>query len=186
MARVANGYELKNDRVRVVIADKTGDVIFWGTPTGRNLLLQPGIVARLTGQRESPSAGYVEPRDQQTWQFFGPDANHITWRKIYCLDGFNLLASFIYQNDTKGPIDGAVQLTGNLADVRVQQHAVDHFAGTSVFGPVTLLAFNADQNPTTRPVFPVLLQSDTRRCAPGDRLTFTTEWKLASPADQTP
>ena len=178
MSRVPGGYELKNDRVRVVISEASGDVTFWGSPTGRNLLLQPGITARLTGQPVTTPTGYFEPRDTETWQFFGSDANHITWRKIYCLDGFNLLASYLYQNDTPGPVSGAVQLVGTLAGVRVQQHAIDHFAGVSTFGTISMTAFNENHMPCTQPSFPVLLQSDTRSCPHGDRLSFTTQWTL--------
>ena len=89
LAKVAEGYELTNTLYRVVIDDQTGNVIYWGfIDQSRNMVFHRGIYATLTNLPDAVMHnGYIEKRDEQTWQFFGEDDNHISWRKIYCLDG---------------------------------------------------------------------------------------------------
>jgi hypothetical protein len=180
LARVPAGYELRNRDVRVVIDEHTGDVVTWGTPTqSRNTVAGPrGVHVAIAGLPDVPPAGYVEKRDDQTWQFFGPDANGVTWRKVYNLDHDSLLVSFVIQNDRPVPLPAAVQVIADLTDLRVAVHTAEQFTGTGGYGTVTLHGWNvAHTGPP--PQLPVLLQSDTFTLKPGEREGYTTEWRLS-------
>src|ERR1700744_5078587 len=92
--RIPSGYSLQNKHLQVVIDSVSGDVVYFGKPDQKlNLLDQPVRIV---------NDGYVEARDEQTWQYMGEDAkNHFTWRKIYCLDGDHLNISILCKNDDK-------------------------------------------------------------------------------------
>jgi len=180
MSKVAGGYELKNDSMRVVISEQTGNIVYWSLPNSdRNVLYLKGVGTQLIGQTEIQLVGYVEKRDDQTWQFFGTDSSGITWRKIYCLEGPSLLMSVIVQNGQTKPISTAIQITGDFPNLRILQHTGDQFTGRSGYTQVNLQCFNEFHNQPT-PTLPVLLQSDTRTLQPQERLAMTTEWKLMS------
>ena len=179
MARVANGYELRNRHVVVVIDDRTGDVVTWTRPTqSRNTVAgHRGVYAALAGLAEVGPDGYVEKRDEQTWQFYGTDANGVTWRKVYNLDHDSLLVSYVIQNNRTAPLAAAVQVRGELIDLRVLAHDAEQFTGTGGYGTVSLHGWNAVQGRPTPPL-PVLIQSDTFTLKPGERQGYTTEWRL--------
>ncbi len=180
MARVANGYELRNRDVRVVIDPATGDVVTWGTPAQpRNTVAGPrGIHATLANLPDVPPAGYVEKRDDQTWQFYGSDANRVTWRKVYNLDHDSLLVSFVIQNDRPTPLPAAVRVVGDLTDLRIAAHDPEQFTGTGGYGTVSLHGWNIAHGQPP-PALPVLLQSDMFTLQPGERQGYTTEWRLS-------
>ena len=180
MARVPAGYELRNRDVRVVIDEHTGDVVFWGAPAQpRNTVAGPrGLHAAIAGLPDVPPAGYVEKRDDQTWQFYGPDANGVTWRKVYNLDHDSLLVSFVIQNTRATPLAAAVQLRGDLTDLRVLAHDPEQFTGTGGYGTISLHGWNQSHG-LPPPPLPVLIQSDTFKLQPGEREGYTTEWRLS-------
>jgi len=181
MSRVAGGYELKNRTLRVVISEKTGDVIYWGAAdANRNSVFRHGVYASLVDVPEETIDGYIEKRDDQTWQFFGQDKAHqITWRKIYCLEKGSLLASLIIANDGPTSLTTAIQLRGDFPNLRITDHTPEQFTGHSAYGAVSVHGWNEfHPTPTSQPALPVLIQSDTKTLPPGERFAFTTEWKL--------
>lgn len=183
MARVAGGYELKNRQVRVLIDDTTGDVRYWGDAEGeRNLLEAAGAVARLDGM-DTPSAGYIEKRDDQTWQYLGEDAfNQVTWRKIYCLEGSSLLVTYIVQNSGIEPLRSSIVLEVALSErsrPRIAQpdlHEVDTELGRLILRGFRESPFEghvwSPQPAVAR------LVSDTFSIRPVERFSFTTEWRV--------
>jgi hypothetical protein len=177
LAKVQGGYELRNRWQRVVIDEQSGDVAFWG-PVGsdRNLLLQPGIIARLEDAPDTTIAGYVEKRDDQTWQYIGEDSDGVGWRKIYCLEEESLYVTYIVQNLRKEPRTLRIALRPNFAGMRMSQPGPDTLAGRNAFGEVSLLAFNVTRQPATQPSY---LLSDEHTLKPGERISFTTEWRLS-------
>ncbi len=180
MARVANGYELRNRSVRVVIDGTTGDVVAWGTPTqSRNTVAGPrGVYAAAAGLPDVAPAGYVEKRDDQTWSYLGTDANGITWRKVYDLDHDSLLVSYLVQNTRPTPLTVAVQVRGELIDLRLIAHDAEQYTGTGGYGTVSLHGWNVAHGQPPPPL-PVLIQSDPFPLKPGERQGYTTEWRLS-------
>ncbi len=180
ISRVHGGYELRNHLYRVVISDQPGDVTFWGSiDQTRNTVFQRGIYTSLTGLPDAPIRGYVEMRDEQTWQFHGEDDNHITWRKIYSLQNDSLLVSVIIQNNRSEPLVTAIQICGDLPNLRIVHHDPEQFTGQGGYGLVSLHGFNEFHAPTSQPALPVLIQSDTFHLKPQERQGFTTQWKLS-------
>lgn len=180
MRKVAGGYELKNRHIRAVISDETGDLTYWGRAgTDRNLLLRPGATAQLAGLPQPSMQGYIEKRDDQTWQFIGDDSNHIGWRKIYCLEGDSLLISILVQNHHNQPLEATIEFLAPFAGVRIVQHERDQFEGRTGLGVIHLQAYN--EFPSTAPAspLPVVLTSDPHTLKPQERISFTTEWKLS-------
>lgn len=179
MRKVSGGYELKNRHVRAVIDDQTGDLIYWGRSiTDRNLVLRPGITASLTGQPDATMQGYIEKRDDQTWQFIGEDSNKICWRKIYCLEGDSLLISILIQNQRTEPLETTIQFQAPFAGVRILRHERDQFEALTGFGTIHLQAYNEFPASTPAQALPVVLLSDPHTLRPQERISFTTEWKL--------
>jgi hypothetical protein len=126
-AKVAGGYELKNRRLRVLLDPHTGDVIFFGERSPADVDIaasttqpSPGTESDAIGSGRfqtllngvAPALdGYVEARDDQTWEFLGDDPqSHTRWRKIYCLDGDRLMASFLVDNQTGSALPVIVSL----------------------------------------------------------------------------
>jgi hypothetical protein len=179
MSRVAAGYELRNQSARLVIDARTGDVIWWGTlPGGSNLAVGPrGIHAAVAGLPDVPPDGYVEKRDDQTWQFYGPDANGVVWRKVYNLDHDSLLVSFIVQNTRSTPLPVEIQLRGDLGSLRVTAHDPEQFTADGPAGTVSLHGWNPTHGHPP-PALPVLLASDPFTLKPDERQGYTTEWQL--------
>jgi hypothetical protein len=181
MSKVDGGYQLINRRFRVVISDQTGDVIFWGyVDQARNTVFHRGIFTSLTGLPDAPIHGYIEKRDDQTWQFYGDDDNHITWRKIYCLEGDSLLVSILITNNRPGPdpLVTAIQIKGDLISLNIAHHDPELFTGRGGYGGVTLQGFNEYPAPTSQPALPTLIQSDTFHLKPQERQGYTSQWKL--------
>lgn len=179
MTRVANGYQLQNDLFRVVISQDTGDVTWWGwAARDRNMTSGRGLAALATSLPPATLEGAIEPRDEQTWQFFGEDSNHIIWRKIYCLDHDRLLVSIIIGNHRDQPIEASVRIVGELPALRILEHTPEQFTGQGGFGTVTLHGYN-EFHPPTQPALPTLIESDVFHIKPGDRQGFTSVWKLS-------
>jgi hypothetical protein len=179
MRKVAGGYELKNRHIRAVIADDTGNLIYWGRAgIDRNLLMKPGASVQLAGVVAAPMKGYVEKRDDQTWQFIGEDDQHVEWRKIYCLEGNSLLISVLVKNLRDQPLDATIEFQAPFAGVRIAQRGRDVFEAITGFGTIHLQAYN--EFPATAPAvpLPVVLMSDPHTLQPQQRISFTTEWKL--------
>lgn len=178
MRKVAGGYELKNRHIRAVIADDTGNLIYWGrSGIDRNLLMKPGASVHLAGISAAPMHGYIEKRDDQTWQFIGEDDQQVGWRKIYCLDGDSLLISILVQNRRDQPLDATIEFQAPFAGVRIIQHGRDVYEAQTGFGTIHLQAYN--EFPSTAPAvpLPVVLMSDGHTLQSQERISFTTEWK---------
>jgi hypothetical protein len=180
MAKVAEGYELTNTLYRVVIDDQTGDVIFWGfVDQSRNMVFHRGIYTTLTNLPDAPiHDGYIEKRDEQTWQFFGEDDNRITWRKIYCLQGDSLFVSVMVANSRAEPVTTAIQINGELISLHIEHHDSEMFSGSGGYGSIELRGFNEIHSPASQPALPTLLQSDTFGLKPGERQGYTSQWKI--------
>jgi hypothetical protein len=179
-SRVPGGYELLNNQFRIVISDQTGDVTFWGyADKARNICYQRGLYTTLGSLPDVPPKGYVEARDEDTWQFIGEDANHITWRKIYSLQKDVLLVSIMIQNNRPSPLDTTVCLNGDLPDLRIVQHDTEHFQAFGGYGTVLIEGWNEFHNPTSQPTLPTLVQSDTFHLKVGERQSYTTAWMLS-------
>jgi hypothetical protein len=179
MSRVENGYELKNRHVRLVIDENTGDVSFWGDAAGGANLVPRGVVARavITAEphaRSNPPQGYVEQRDEQTWQYIGEDPEGFGWRKIYCLDSDALYVTCLVQNLRDQPIA-----------IRIEVKPGFEAAGLTSPGPLTLQvqtdrhvatlhAFNQGAVPQSDDS----LTSDPHELKPAERISFTMGWAL--------
>lgn len=181
MARVAEGYELKNRQIRVVIDELDGRIVYWGASDGqRNLLGERGVSIELAGLPVSATVGYIEKRDDQTWQFIGVDEQaDVGWRRIYCLEGLSLLATFIVQNTGDQPIDSSMTLRAHLADPggrRIER--ADLFTMQSTLGLVSIRGFREHSGVLPADATPATLVSDDFQLQPGERYSFTTEWRI--------
>lgn len=181
MARVADGYELVNRQVRVVIDEARGIPAYWGSVDGNhNLLTDEGLEIELVNLATAKPRGYVEKRDDQTWQYIGDDApTGLHWRRIYCLEGLSLLATFIVQNNTDHPIDTTMRLRVDFAELggrRVQR--ADLFMMQSRLGMVSVRGFREHRFDGYFDFPPGTLISDRFQLQPGERYSFTTEWRI--------
>jgi hypothetical protein len=182
---------LKNRHVRVVIDEKTGDAIHWGLADGscdvldgwplQSWLSICGVVA---------PDGYIEKRDDQTWQYLGEDkANGIGWRRTYCLEGDRLYVTFLIQNNRAYSIDTIGGLTPKaiLGTWPSEGHwRPDTYEGATPLAHVHLQAYN-EKHPhdwptlsgsATRPTTLPILLSDLHHLKPGDRISWTMQWTL--------
>ena len=179
MQRVPEGYELSNRQVRVVIDEQRGRLVYWGSADGHQNLLGPrGVEIDLVDLADEPPAGYIEKRDDQTWQYIG-DAPGIRWRRIYCLEGLSLLATLIVQNVGDQPINTPMLVHADLADPgsrRVQR--ADLFTMQSSIGLVSIRGFREHPFTGTFNHPPGSLISDRFTLQPGERYSFTTEWRI--------
>jgi len=181
LAKVDSGYELKNRIVRAVISENRGDVIYWGSASGKNnLLLQDGIFVGVDSRPVS-SSGYIEKRDDQTWQYIGEDADQFIWRKIYCLEGDNLFVTYILHNRSEETREVRMFVRGQFNSMRIGQRQSALFEARGSRGAVRMQAFNERIDPFEPPALPVLLVSDARELKPDERISFTTQWTLALP-----
>ena len=180
MSRVAGGYELKNRQYRVVISDQTGDVIFWGyVGQDRNMVFHQGIYATLTVLPDVSPHMMAQARDEQTWEFYGEDDNHIIWRKVYCMEKDALLVSILILNNRPETLVTAVQINGDLLSVRIIHHDPEQFDAIGGYGSVSLHGYNEFHAPTSQPALPTLIQSDTFHLKPQERQGYTSVWRLA-------
>ncbi len=175
--RVAGGYALTNRYLHVVVSDQTGDVAFFG-PDAQHNLAPAGLSARLAGLPEVPPTGTIEARDDQTWQFYGSDPNHVTWRKIYCLQDDALLVSLIVTNEGPAPTTMTVELRGTLPGFQPQTHDPEHLLAAGPTLSADFRGYNQFPAPDERPAPPVLIHSDPFPLAPGKRNGYTTRWQL--------
>lgn len=179
MDRLDGGYSLVNGYMTVVIAPDTGDACFWSSADNkRNRLYRRGIFPIFSALPPANSVGHVEKRDDQTWQYYGTDSNNLIWRKIYNLDDTHLFVSYMVENATGRSLVGKIEVAGDLPATRVETHDPELFIGNSQFGSVKLQAFNEHHNPSSQPVLPILVESDTFRLRPRERQSFTTQWML--------
>ena len=171
-------YTLSNEHLGLIIDPRTGDVQSLSyRDTGRNLLYQRGLFVSFSSLAISPAVGHVEKRDDQTWQYYGEDSNHLIWRKIYNLEDDQLFVSYMVQNNTGAEVAGKVQVVADLPSMRVLEHDAEQFSGQSEFASIKLHAFNEFRS-TTRPALPVLLESDEFHLKPLERQSLTTQWTL--------
>jgi hypothetical protein len=151
-----------------VIDERTGDVTAFGPVGAAGMRVTAGLWAwggavGRDGVLDSASDGYVEARDEQTWQYLGRDAQHaIGWRKVYCLEGDRLYASFLVQNlRTDESITCGVLLSvdppADAGRVRAFNEVQGLRAPDGVSGGVV---------------------GDVKTLKPGERLSFTTAWEL--------
>jgi hypothetical protein len=179
MSRVAGGYELSNRLFRVVMSDQTGDVTFWGyVGENRNMVFHRGIYTGLTTLPDSPPHMMAQARDEQTWEFYGEDANHIVWRKAYCLEYDRLLVSILILNNRPAAIDTAIQINGDLPSMRITHHDPEQFNAAGGYGTISLHGYNEFHSPTSQPALPTLIQSDTFHLKPQERQGYTSMWML--------
>lgn len=180
MSRVPGGYELINSQFRVVISEQTGDVIYWGYADKiRNVVSQRGIYTTLSALPETPVKGYVEQRDDDSWQFMGDDENHITWRKIYRLDKDHLDVSIMIQNNRPDPLDTAININGDLPGATFMHRDPELLQAFGKYGVITLEGWNVTHSPATQPVLPTLVQSDVLHLKPQERQSYTSMWMLS-------
>jgi hypothetical protein len=177
MKKVQGGYELANRKLRLVIDEKTGHVTYFGSAQShRNLLLEPGIIAVLPGKRGSePPDGYVEKRDDQTWQYIGDTLTGVRWRKVYCLEHGSAYVTMLVENRTRHPLDTAIALRARFDGGQTVTERADLHEYQIGSIKVRLQAFNEAK--PERPDWATLI-GDSRTLAPGERIGVTMEWKV--------
>lgn len=182
MRKVEGGYELANRRLRVVIHERSGDVTYFGS-RDRNVLDEAGARLLLLNQRPADPDGYVEKRDDETWQYLGDTLTGIRWRKIYCLHHNALAVTALIENRTRDPIDTAIALRAAFAGGEVIAQSADvherRFDGLTV----RLYAFN--EGKPEKPDWATLV-GDYRTLKPGERIGITMEWRLSDAEEQEP
>jgi len=105
-----------------------------------------------------PVQGYVEARDDESWQYIGQSGDgRLGWRIVYTLDVDALNVSYIVQNKSDALLVGYVVLP-----------AVQH---------TMLQPFNEDNN-LNAPAADGSIRSDEHTLKPGERISFTTRWTL--------
>lgn len=158
MAKSPLGYRLTNRGLKAEINQVTGSTsLVKLTDAEAAEALTPSFSPMA---ESSPTAGYVESRDEETWQYIGQNKDgRLGWRIVYNLyyDGLNV--TYIVQNNTNLPLTGHVQLP---AAGRVQIQPFNESA--------ELNSHNADGS----------VRSDERTLQPNERLNFATRWTLKS------
>ena len=173
MRKVEGGYELANRRLRLVIDEKTGDVSYFGTPDGhRNLIT--AITLQLARQPAATPDGYVEKRDDQTWQYLGDTLTGIRWRKIYCLNYDAVDVTCLVENRTRDPIDTAIAVRARFADGQPIHESADRHEQKIGDVTVRLQAFNEGR--PEKPDWATLI-GDAKTLQPNERIGITMEWK---------
>ncbi len=181
-SRTLRGYELRNRHVVITIDPNSGDVISWkltGLTTGfeASLLIEVDVRAASVAAttQSARSVGYIEARDDQTWQYIGDDAaNGLRWRRIYCLDGDRLNVSSIVQNLRKEPITITQFLHGTMNPPGISTGA-EQFTATNQMVSVSLHAYNEFHDQPARSG--AWLCSDTLKLQPGERISWTMTWE---------
>lgn len=152
----AMGYQLINRRIGIQINGRLG-IARQISPNGLmgKLSVWPSFS---TSDDSLPVDGYVESRDEETWQYFGCSKDgKLEWRIIYCLYYDQLNVTYIVRNRTEDPIDGHICLR-NDAHIAIQP-----FNETAELNAVSTKLH---------------IGSDNRRLMPGERMNFATRWKL--------
>jgi hypothetical protein len=199
MTKVADGYELMNRHIRLVIDEKTGDAIHWGSADGSiDVLHGRPMRSWLSDSGVATPDGYVEKRDDQTWQYIGEDKpSGIGWRRTYCLDGEHAYVTFLIQNQRPGEVTTAIGLlptdppSFGPGDVVWQPDQYEATTSPVAGGVgVTLRAFN-ERHPSswaelfgeaaTRPAVSPLIVSDLHHLKPGERISWTMDWSIDIP-----
>lgn len=175
MKKVEGGYELANRKIRVVIQERTGDAIYLGGVDGKNLLGDGGISLHLLNQRSGTPDGYVEKRDDETWQYLGDSLTGIRWRKVYCLHHDAVAVTALIENRTRDPIDTAIALRSAFAGGEVTAQSADLHERKIGDVTVHLQAFN--EGKPERPDWATLI-GDFRTLKPNERIGITMEWKV--------
>lgn len=180
------GYTLRNDLLQITLNPTTGDVAYLGAPTGKESFLaapagQDLLITRIAGHESLAPAGYVEARDEQTWQYIGEDSL-LRWRKIYSLDHNRIIATFLVQNISDQPITFSLILSGQPATGWTRQSSgpdLTTFSRKNPEGADQTLEFrgfvirpDSDQPLKTEEI----LRSDEFALPAGARISFTTEW----------
>lgn len=155
----STGYVLRNRKLAVKIDEQTAAAILWPEYPMNTLVRPDRVVPSFSSQSDSsPIHGYVESRDEETWQYFGQSADGIIgWRIVYNLYLDSLNVSYIVQNNSKEPITGHVVLP-----------SVEH---------VAVQPFNENSS-LNAPVADGSIRSDEHTLKPGERISFTTRWTL--------
>lgn len=163
------GYVLRNRDIRVVIGEESGDVSYWGSTDGKhNLLAAAGARASIEGEPSAPTAGYLEKRDEETWQYLGEAKGAFAWRKIYCLHGNSLYVSYLVENLHDQPLDLVLTVRADWPTSADQPGTrVEHGSASMELFEVT------PAGPSTGS----LLRSEPRPTKPHERANFTSEWK---------
>jgi hypothetical protein len=178
MRRSPRGFELRNRDLLVILDERTGDITHFGRmDADRNLLLGPISPALDDDQPHTPD-GYIEKRDDQTWQYLGDDPAGISWRKIYCLEGKSLFITYLVENKRPEPLTVRILVNANLGEARIESRTGDRLTAHWGFGSVSFQAFNEQPPPTPLPPLPTILVGDTRTLKPNDRISFTAEMKF--------
>lgn len=186
MARTADGYAMTNRRLRLLIDAATGDALAFGPLNGRSAI---AIAATRNGAIH-PMQGYLEARDNQTWEYLGDETQDmVSWRKIYCLDGDRLLVTYLIRNEGKAPIDTQIGIAP-LPATTTQSAATQPTMGWRALGPnddliesasFRIKCFNEAILPV--PPMPEILHNDPRRLAPGEGIAWTMVWSFATPSE---
>ena len=154
MAKTNGHYTLVNRKLKVEIDEVTGSTSL--AMLGSTAPAEP-LVPKFEPLADSnPVAGYVESRDDETWQYFGDSKDgRLAWRLVYNLyyDGLNV--TYIVQNKTAQPITGYIALP-------------------TVKG-VSIQPFNESQQ-FNQPGG--LIRSDNLTINPGERKNFATRWTV--------
>ena len=147
-------YELLNRQLAAEIDETTGGVRLVRRIDSK---LPPFVVPTFTGSADStPASGYIESRDEETWQYFGDSQDgKIGWRIVYCLYYNQLNVTYIVQNKSKEPLTGHVVLSG--------------------FRRVTIQPFNEDPSLNTVATTGTI-RSDERTLKPDERINLATRW----------
>ena len=176
-SRVPGGYQLLNRDLRVVISDQTGDVIWFGTADRKTNLGQLASAQCSTTAPDSKWDGFIESRDEQTWQFFG-DSGGLRWRKIYCLEGKPSVCQLhrSERGEINRSLDGS-RSSGDLPAGTLLTHDFEHCLVSAPTGVLSLRGWNLEHDRTLVPT-PVWVASDPLSLKPDERLAYTTDWQF--------
>ncbi len=150
--RAGNEYVLRNRRYSFSIMDE------YGTVRVTDAKVFELVAPWFSPDNFTPEGGYIESRDEETWQYIGDSSGgKINWRIVYCLYYDQLNVTYIVQNKSDKPV------TGYIALPATQQ--------------IFIQPFNED--PTlNKPVADGSVRSDERTLKPGERMNFATRWTL--------
>ncbi len=178
--KIADGYELKNRVLRLVIDENTGDAIYWGSADGKTNLLGPGGLAFSLDRSAATGSGHIEIRDDETVMFVSDTGAPVRWRKIYCLRHDSVAASTVIENSTDRLLDDRVVMHGRLAGVSgVAAEVPDTVMASSPLGELKLQAYTQSHELSADvPPGEVKLAADLRPLQPGERISFAMAWRI--------